>query len=298
MVDGGMLEFLPRNDVGFQHEIRFRDENNLPFVTGSLSAHESCAISAHGARKEKKVQEYKKQYSVSAEKDAALTCGRSLSLGFDAWGRSYWKFNGVSSLFVAVENDQEWHRFDDIAAIASIMVCLGKNEPVSELKRVFPEAAKLLKKGAWADILQKRVLPITWDSNSVAAVVDDSKPASTNASSVGENAPVDSPALEQDVDMVEAKNDINSSDQAENVEVEDLPYVEGEDVLVETITGKLLFDATVVAVSTCPKSKAVNGYRVHYKEWSSRFDEWASPHRVVEPSENNLLVQVCHSINS
>jgi len=36
----------------------------------------------------------------------------------------------------------------------------------------------------------------------------------------------------------------------------------------------------------------VTGYRVGYKEWSSRFDEWVEPKRVVEPNDNNLLVQV------
>jgi hypothetical protein len=35
---------------------------------------------------------------------------------------------------------------------------------------------------------------------------------------------------------------------------------------------------------------------VHYKEWSTRFDEWVKPIRVVEPSAHNILVQVRHGI--
>lgn len=73
------------------------------------------------------------------------------------------------------------------------------------------------------------------------------------------------------------------------------PYEEGEDVLVEATSGKLLWDATVIAVSRSRAQNKVNGYRVHYKEWSSRFDEWVNPLRVVEPSENNLQVQVGHA---
>jgi hypothetical protein len=35
----------------------------------------------------------------------------------------------------------------------------------------------------------------------------------------------------------------------------------------------------------------VNGYRVHYDDWSSRFDEWVVPFRVVERVENNMEMQ-------
>ena len=76
------------------------------------------------------------------------------------------------------------------------------------------------------------------------------------------------------------------------------PYREQEDVLVESTCGKLLWDATVIGVSHAKDSDKVNGYRVHYKEWSSRFDEWVDPFRVVEPVENNIEVQVstcCYS---
>ena len=51
----------------------------------------------------------------------------------------------------------------------------------------------------------------------------------------------------------------------------------------------MLWDASVVAVSHL--GGKVNGYRVHYKGWSTRFDEWVEKSRVVEPNENNVQVQ-------
>jgi len=70
------------------------------------------------------------------------------------------------------------------------------------------------------------------------------------------------------------------------------PYEENEDVLVESRNGKLLWNAKIVGVSQAKDSGKVNGYRVHYDEWSSRFDEWVNPFRVVERVENNIEVQV------
>jgi len=70
------------------------------------------------------------------------------------------------------------------------------------------------------------------------------------------------------------------------------PYDEGEDVLVESASGKLLWNASIVAVGKNREGKAMR-YRVHYTQWSTRFDEWVTPARVVEPTEHNLLAQVC-----
>ena len=72
------------------------------------------------------------------------------------------------------------------------------------------------------------------------------------------------------------------------------PYAKGEDVLVETKSGKLLWDAKVIGVSNEKGKEKVNGYRVHYKKWSSRFDEWVDPLRVVEPTDYNMQVQVSY----
>jgi hypothetical protein len=69
------------------------------------------------------------------------------------------------------------------------------------------------------------------------------------------------------------------------------PFVEDEDVLVESENGKFLWDAVVLDVSKDPDSDKVNGYLVHFKNWSSRFDQWVVPERVVEPSTVNAEVQ-------
>ncbi len=70
------------------------------------------------------------------------------------------------------------------------------------------------------------------------------------------------------------------------------PFVEDEDVLVESEKGKFLWEAVVLDVSKDPVTGKVNGYLVHFKNWSSRFDQWVVPDRVVEPSKVNLEVQV------
>jgi hypothetical protein len=70
------------------------------------------------------------------------------------------------------------------------------------------------------------------------------------------------------------------------------PFVEDEDVLVESENGRFLWDAVVVDVAKDSDNGQVKGYLVHFKNWSSRFDSWVAPDRVVETSPNNLLVQV------
>jgi hypothetical protein len=63
---------------------------------------------------------------------------------------------------------------------------------------------------------------------------------------------------------------------------------------VESVCGSRLWDARIVGVSNLKKNKEAGDitYRVSYKSWSSRFDEWVAANRVVEPSENNIGVQV------
>jgi hypothetical protein len=167
--DGGITEFLPRNERGFQDELRFRYEKDLPFVTGSLSAHECCAIAAHDSRKERVVMKHNEREAAREEQEAGVTCGRTLALGKDETGRSYWKFNGDSALFVCLFRNGEdppsshvlksWHKFSLPEEIASIICYLGHDKVVPELKRAFPESALLLPGKVWADLLLKRRFP-------------------------------------------------------------------------------------------------------------------------------------------
>jgi hypothetical protein len=74
------------------------------------------------------------------------------------------------------------------------------------------------------------------------------------------------------------------------------PYEEGEEVLVESKSGQYLWDAQVIEVSTKKGDDArvtlIDAYRVQYTGWSSCYIEWVSPKRVVEPNDNNKLLQV------
>ena len=74
------------------------------------------------------------------------------------------------------------------------------------------------------------------------------------------------------------------------------PYEVGEDVLVESEHGSLLWEASVTGVSKKPmgpsKALVIDSYRIDYKGWTTHFTEWVAPDRVVEPNENNRLLEV------
>ena len=53
-----------------------------------------------------------------------------------------------------------------------------------------------------------------------------------------------------------------------------------------------MWDAVVVDVSKDSSNSQVNGYLVHYKGWSSRFDSWVHPDQVVEANNENQIIQV------
>jgi len=164
VADGGMTEFLARSDEGFQSDLQFYYDSQLPFTTGSLSAHESCAVAAHNARRDLMVQHYKDRQAELIENEAGRQCGRTLEIGRDCSGRAYWKFSGdESALFVCEETDAatpaSWQRYADSNSIASVMVALQKDPVVKELQRAYPDATKAMKSGSWADALLKRRFP-------------------------------------------------------------------------------------------------------------------------------------------
>jgi hypothetical protein len=284
--DGGMLEFLPRNPDGFQDELLFRYTSGLPFVTGSLSAHECCAVAAHNSRKVNVVQKSKERQAELAEREEGITCGRTLEIGKDVAGRSYWSFHSdPDSLFVCLNgsaqsdssSSDKWHRFSEPETIASVIVSLGKDAVVQDLKRAFPKALGLLKNGRWSELLLKRrfklTQPLLEDEQSSSAMEEDS---------------------DSEKEEVSVHIDLSSSIQryTNRLFLFLQRYEEGERVLVESKNGKLLWDAKVLGVSENGKQGESLGYRVTYNGWSSRFDEWVAADRVVEPNENNNRVQV------
>ena len=62
--------------------------------------------------------------------------------------------------------------------------------------------------------------------------------------------------------------------------------------MVESENGKFLWDAVVVDVSKDASNDVVNGYFVHFKGWSSRYDCWVSRDRVVPAHSVNKEIQV------
>jgi hypothetical protein len=163
---GGMLEFLPRNQDGFQDELLFRYQHGLPFVTGSMTAHECCAVAGHAAREAKVVEKFKEDQAFELERQAGILCGRTLALGCDAAGRSYWHFHAEpKALFVsqtkknAEISDEllsEWTKFDSPEAISSVISLLGKDPVAKELWRIYPESAKLVKNREWQELVMKK----------------------------------------------------------------------------------------------------------------------------------------------
>lgn len=262
--DQSMQQFLPRNPIGFQSELKFREESNLSFLSGSLSAHEVCAAAAQKSRKDNFLRDRKDAFKDFLMKGAAMACGKSTPIGLDKWGRSYWVFSAEpKTLFicemVSSPNDgsppaKKWHRFAKPEEIASVIIGLGKETPCEMLKEVYPDAVGLVKDRSWSTLLFARLRAKA--DQEVASSSDDKK------ESTDEKGQDPGP-----------------------------PFVEDEDVLVESEDGSFLWDAVVVDVAKDPESSRVTGYLVHYKNWNSRFDQWVAPDRVVEPSKNNLEVQ-------
>lgn len=70
---------------------------------------------------------------------------------------------------------------------------------------------------------------------------------------------------------------------------------------MESQAGSLLWDASIVSQSVRNKGDGdavvIDAYQVSYADWGTRFTEWVAPSRVVEPNENNRLLQVSYTIS-
>jgi Bromodomain len=286
--DGGMLEFVPRSDLGFQNEMTFRYECGLPFVSGSLSAHESCSVAVHNARKERTVQRYKAKQAELVEKKAGMACGRTLEIGRDDSGRSYWEFDSdPSALFVCVENAKKagaaasgtWHYYQFPENIASVILCLGKTSVAKELRKAYPEANQMIRDGTWTERILKRAYPHV--SSSGAKQARSTSMKTRKGFEVCYHHP-----LRFCLVLCFASNLFPEQS-----------YRNGEEVLVESKSTKLLWDAFILSSKKIETEQSggstiVDAYQVHYKNWSSRYSEWVKPDRVLEANERNRELQV------
>eukprot|EP00934_Nitzschia_sp_Nitz4_P004114 Nitzschia sp. Nitz4//scaffold47_size129522//67235//74024//NITZ4_003555-RA/size129522-augustus-gene-0.109-mRNA-1//1//CDS//3329552812//4104//frame0 len=260
-VDGGMMEFLPRNPDGFQDELLFRYNSGLPFVSGSLTGHECCGVAAHNARRVKVVQDYKERQAILAEMQEGNTCGRTLEMGRDELGRSYWIFNtDPGSLFVCEERTEgvgkknaKWHKYSEPEDIASVMVSLGKNSMVQDLKKAFPKSWKMVGDRSWVEAIMKRHYKLE---------KTDDEP-------------------DEDTSMADGIGEDNL----------DIGHESGTKVLVESVQKNRYWDGEIRAVAKNVEGK-ITGYRVHYSAWNTRFDEWVSASRILEPTPENTATQM------
>jgi Bromodomain len=295
--DGGMLELTPRSELGFQNDLKFRYESGLPFVTGSLSAHESCAVAAHNARKENTLQKYKANQAELVEKEAGMSCGRTLEIGRDGAGRSFWKFDSdPNALFVCVEAPNggpgleagTWHHYQHPESIASVIISLGKAPIAKELHRSYPVAHRMMRDGSWSQLILKRMFPNAISGGELSESDKGSKSVKGSALQVEGGFEVRHAVIPR-VGMDHPRQGTNLGFLK--------PYLVGEGVLVESKSAQMLWDASVTALSKressgSGKGSVIDAYRVQYMEWGSRFVEWVKPSRVVEPSEHNRLLQV------
>lgn len=70
--DTAMQQFLPKNAAGFQSELKFRHESNLSILTGTITAHEMCAVAAHRCHKETLLKERRAFHRSNMTREAAL----------------------------------------------------------------------------------------------------------------------------------------------------------------------------------------------------------------------------------
>jgi hypothetical protein len=132
----------------------------------------------------KVVEAYKERQAELAEREAGVSCGRTLEIGRDSAGRCYWNFHSdPECLFVSLDPSTQsdrtascrWHKFEDPESIASVIVGLDKDPMVEDLKKTFPKAHKLIKTGQWSELLLKRRFKIAGRKNESEAKLSKSE---------------------------------------------------------------------------------------------------------------------------
>ncbi len=254
---------VPRHPVGYQKELGARFAGGPPVLPGSLSVHDCCAQAAHKARIDRMVQEEKEKVAAAIEREFSAMCGKSVPIGTDRQGRSYWKLSSCPNSLFVTEHGKEGtlcHRYSAPETIASLVVCLGKCKLAEDIKRGYQDVSELLQSRKWTDLLQKRAYTLFKTD-----FIDE----------------------DGDLEMNEADDD-NVFDDEVSVTEFDI----GDEVFVSSVSSDILWDANIVSVAKKEEDGPITAYRVHYKDWSSRFDEWVAPSRLREMTDENIELQV------
>jgi hypothetical protein len=166
------------------------------------------------------------------------------------------------------------------------MVGLGKDSPSESLKEAYPDAAAMVKDGSWSTLLMKKALTTSPKMGSMTEGV-----TPNDQSEEKEDAKVDEVSVTRIIYPLFPRDHFHLT--SEFYSIHKPSFVEDEDVLVESEKGSFLWDAVVVDTSKDPSTGHVNGYFVHFKGWSSRYDCWVPRgDRVLEANHDNLKRQV------
>lgn len=262
--DVSRCSLVPRNVDGLQVELNSRVDSGPPVLAGSLSVHECCAQAAFKARRDRVMQKTKDQISEEVERMMGNLCGRTVAAGLDSHGRSYWKLESdPDSLFIldskGTNRTRKVFKFSTPESIASVIIYLGGHKLSLELKKLFPNAADMIQTKEWSDRLLKRAFHVSHENS-----------------------------------ITEVEMDMNKTDRGASTRC----FNAGEEVLIVSYPAGKIWDALIVAVGKNEENSSIVGYRVHYKEWSSRFDEWVSPSRVLEYNDENIEKQSSMQANT
>ena len=210
----------------------------------------------------------------------------------------YWKLSADKALIVEDKSSGKFSRYSKPAAIASVIVGLNGSEPAEELRRVFTAASDMVEDKSWRD----RLMHDAFLGPNAGAFPEDEDSLDDGCGGDSEE--------EGDIDIVDVN--VNVSDEEEDddvdmVDVDDAPMKESRDskknlldkrksVFVVSPSGDILWDAKIVEMAYEKNGDGdeqgdVVGVRVHYKKWSSRFDEWVNPARVVARDKRTLQMQ-------
>ena len=183
----------------------------------------------------------------------------------DGVGRLYFKLSSDNGALVVYDKpEKRFVRYSTPASIASVIVALGEEDPAAELSRLYPASEAMVKDRTWCSVLQQG----EEEEQSEDEYEGDEK------QSTFEDMDLDEPFVAPPSPS-KAKSQVGA----------------GKKVLVVSPSGAQLWSAKVVDLAS-NEAGTIVGYRVSYRQWSTRFDEWVDVKRVLPRINANLDRQV------